>query len=288
MSEMERVSFTNTIKVLAKWDVILILPKDVNPIRFEKIRKTEKLNFRIGQLPAGMMGSIEKYNQMCLNPGFYKMFRNYEFILMAHMDAWIFKDDLEYWLDSGFDYIGAPLFLNKRKRNILQKVRNKKINNLWGTMIPEVGNGGLCLRRVSTHLEILNQKTSEFDYRLFFVYLFFLIRNSRWKYLIIFVKHLIEAVKNPDFYRSEHLIYEDVFISGVLNLLNRPFKVAPAGISVGFSVETHQKQILTMESRFTLPFGVHGWDKVFTIEEITRLSKNKSVLSRKFNCGFDK
>jgi hypothetical protein len=288
MSEMERVSFSNTIKVLAKWDVILILPKNINLIRFEKIRKSEKLNFRIGHLPAGMMGSIEKYNQMCLNPGFYKMFGNYEFILMAHMDAWIFRDDLERWLDSGFDYIGAPLFLSHRKRNILQKVRNKKINNLWGNMIPEVGNGGLCLRRVSTHMAILNQKNSSFDYELFFVYLIFLIRNSQWKYVIIFIKHLIEALKNADFYRSKHLIYEDVFISGVLNLLNRPFKVAPAGISLAFSIETHQKQILTTESRFTLPFGVHGWDKVFTIEEIMRLSKNETLLSRKFNRRFDK
>jgi hypothetical protein len=288
MSEMERVSFTNTIKVLAKWDAILILPKDINPIRFEKIRTREKLNFRIGHLPAGMMGSIEKYNQMCLHPGFYKMFGNYEFLLIAHMDAWIFKDDLERWLDAGFDYIGAPLFLNQRKRNILQKVRNKKINDLWRTMIPEVGNGGLCLRRVSTHMAILNQKNSGFDHRLFFVYLIFLIRNSQWKNGIIFVKHLIEALKNTETYRSKHLVYEDVFISGVLNLLNRPFKVAPAGISVAFSIETHQKQILTTESRFSLPFGLHGWDKVFTIEEMMRLSKNKTLISRKFNRGFDK
>jgi hypothetical protein len=216
------------------------------------------------------------------------MFGNYEFILIAHMDAWIFKDDLEYWLESGFDYIGAPLFLNQRKRNILQKVRNKKMNNLWKSMIPEVGNGGLCLRKVSTHMAILNLKRSKFDYQLFFVYLIFLIRNSEWKKIIILVQHLIEALRDTDFYRSKHLVYEDVFISGVLNLLNRTFKVAPAGISVAFSIETHQKQILTTESRFTLPFGVHGWEKVFTTEEIMRLSKNKALLSRKFNRRFDK
>jgi hypothetical protein len=137
-------------------------------------------------------------------------------------------------------------------------------------------------------MAILNLKRSKFDYQLFFVYLIFLIRNSEWKKIIILVQHLIEALRDTDFYRSKHLVYEDVFISGVLNLLNRTFKVAPAGISVAFSIETHQKQILTTESRFTLPFGVHGWEKVFTTEEIMRLSKNKALLSRKFNRRFDK
>ena len=287
MSDAEHLSLINTIKTLKAWDVLLILPKHVDASGFERIRRKEKVKFRIANLPSGMMGSIERYNQMCLNPKFYEMFEKFEYLLIVHLDAWIFKDELDRWLDSEFDYVGAPLFLPQRGRNLFQKVRNKKVNNLWRHMIPEVGNGGLSLRKVSAHIEVLNHDKARLDHRLFLVYLHFLIRNFHWKFLGIFLRHLYDAHKNSSEYRKKHLVYEDVFISGVLNLLNRHFKVAPARTSLAFALETHQKQILTTNSNLALPLGLHGWDKVFTINEIARLTENKELLSRRFDFRID-
>ncbi len=38
---------------------------------------------------------------------FYKQFLNYEYILIYQLDAFVFKDELNY-CSQGIDYVGAP------------------------------------------------------------------------------------------------------------------------------------------------------------------------------------
>ena len=52
------------------------------------------------------------------------------------MDAFVFKDELKYWCNLGYDYIGAPWF-------------DRYHESTMDSPIIGVGNGGFSLRRVT-------------------------------------------------------------------------------------------------------------------------------------------
>lgn len=87
--------------------------------------------------------SIVGYSRLLLSELFYSRFASYEFVLILQTDAIILRDELEIWLNSPFDYIGAPwpagheLFVNLGR-----------FGGTWGRKVHvTVGNGGLSLRR---------------------------------------------------------------------------------------------------------------------------------------------
>lgn len=83
------------------------------------------------------------YNSLLLNAGFYECFNNYEYMLIYQPDSWVFRDELEYWCDKGYDYIGAP-YLNISKNE-------DYFNNCL------IGNGGFSLRKIIFFINICNK-----------------------------------------------------------------------------------------------------------------------------------
>ena len=77
-----------------------------------------------------------------LSRNFYKRFYSYDYMLIYQLDAYVFKDELEYWCKKGYDYIGAPwLKLNKLKT--MHEFADP----------PAVGNGGFSLRNIKIAIE---------------------------------------------------------------------------------------------------------------------------------------
>lgn len=109
--------------------------------------------------------SLNAYNKFVLSEEFYSRFSNYDYVLIYQLDAYVFKDELEQWLNKGYDYIGAPWlskkYITSKGRNLLcrlatlfyclcgkrRKYRKYKCYGL-------VGNGGLSLRKVSKMIYI--------------------------------------------------------------------------------------------------------------------------------------
>ena len=73
------------------------------------------------------------YSRLCKSYEFYNRFSNYKYILIYQLDCLIFKDDIDYWCNKDYDYIGAPIVSN----------------NAGWSFVPIVGNGGFSLRKVS-------------------------------------------------------------------------------------------------------------------------------------------
>jgi hypothetical protein len=48
------------------------------------------------------------YSQLLMSKEFYELFIEYDYIIIYQLDCFVFKDSLENWLYTGFDYIGAP------------------------------------------------------------------------------------------------------------------------------------------------------------------------------------
>ena len=139
--DYEILSYKNLITLYAnKYDLIFITPSnDVLQNFFNKIE-----NFNISYLYTYYvtdMSSIEKYSFYLKTPTLYSCLKdNYEYMLIHQLDAFLFKDELDYWCNKEYDYIGAFDFA--RYYNCIN-----------------VFNGGLSLRKISTFYNISMNST---------------------------------------------------------------------------------------------------------------------------------
>lgn len=149
----ERISLEQCLKILSSYDIFLVSPQslDVDPKASSpmKVQKFDDEYFK----------GIRGYNKLMLSETFYQRFAAYDYVLIYQLDAFVFRDELQFWADKGYDYIGGPrihnlystsklgssVLLLKRlyysfTRNEKRAQKMKQYNN--------VGNGGLSLRRV--------------------------------------------------------------------------------------------------------------------------------------------
>lgn len=106
----------------------------------------------------GKKRGIQGYNEMMMSGAFYEMFADCEYILISHTDAWIFRDEVLTWCEKGYDLVAAPWPMRPRYTrfplNLYVKIKRQRAEaqglfnrfRLYG----KVGNGGLCLRKVSS------------------------------------------------------------------------------------------------------------------------------------------
>ena len=104
----ERASLRQTVGVLQEnYPVELLVPcgMDCSAIR----REFSGLPVReVSDEWLGRKNGIAGYNRMMLSAGFYELFRDYEYLLICHTDAWIFRDELADWCRRGYDCVAAP------------------------------------------------------------------------------------------------------------------------------------------------------------------------------------
>lgn len=251
MTKKEEESLKNTLKILDRYDALLILPEGVSTLRYKKLIEVDRLKLSIKVLPTGWMGSIVNYNQMALSADFYRNFEEYEYILICHLDAWVFWDALELWMDCGYDYIGAPWFL-PRVDSSIPTLR---------LMAPQGGNGGLSLRRVQKMIEITSGFKYSFNITLFIKGCYFLLINKRVDLLRIFLKSCKESYENLTSFQKKYNVYEDALISIFMSLFNKNLKVCPAREALHFSTEVNSEEIIATKLGWRMPFGLHGYDK---------------------------
>lgn len=82
----------------------------------------------------------ENYAKFVSEKTFYEYFDSYQYMLIYQLDAFVFYDKLEYWCSLGYDYIGAPFFME-------DFVKEGKM----------VGNGGFSLRKISAMINYINK-----------------------------------------------------------------------------------------------------------------------------------
>ncbi|TKC05632.1 hypothetical protein FA048_18135 [Pedobacter polaris] len=106
---------------------------------------------------------ISGYNQLLLSKGFYSAFKHFEYMLIHQADVYLFKDELHYWCEKDYDYIGSPWFrpekLNRNAIfNLFQQLKlSFKKNKIYADRYNKVGNGGLSLRKISSALNVLEK-----------------------------------------------------------------------------------------------------------------------------------
>jgi hypothetical protein len=227
LTYFETLSLTRCVKVLAKYPVIFIAPYFLNTNVFTAFLTNKEPH--VVRFDEEHFKSIAGYNKLMLSADFYKRFLNYKFILIYQLDAFVFKDDLTYWCNKNYDYIGAPQAAASNAPGDMQFLKNysaviNKINTIFGTQhkISNVGNGGLSLRKTRT--------------------------------FYILLKLLKNKVANWGTYN------EDVFFRYWGNLLFPLFRLPDDETALRFSVETSPKKSLE-KLNYELPFGCHAFEK---------------------------
>lgn len=235
----EAISLKQGLKVLNKYKITFILPKRMKNGKFHyKYGKKYSFNF----FNSENFKSLKTYNYMLLSSWFYKSFLEFDYILIYQLDAFVFKDDLNYWINRDFSYIGAPIFRNNKKLD-------DKIELLG------IGNGGFSLRKVKDFLKVLNSnkrrrsfKKCLEDYKNMNLrfYWFFAI-NAYYKGL---------KFKNI---KENKIINEDILFLEAGKRFSF-FKIPEFKDAINFSFEMDPKKLYILNNE-NLPFGCHAWWK---------------------------
>ncbi|WP_407429656.1 DUF5672 family protein [Arcticibacter sp.] len=207
--------------MLKGYPITLICSKvfDVNDYRNIAVEYSVELD--VERFDPVFFASISGYNKLMLNVDFYRRFSSDKFILIYQTDCFVFKDELEQWCDKNYDYVGAPwpfdtgIWIGHHYPWLARKY----YRTIGKNRVPNVGNGGLSLRKVSSFIKNL----------------------SLFRY----------SVKNWDH-------NEDTFISHCLPIFNPFFSIPSVKQASLFSLDTSPEMYYQLNNH-TLPFGCHGW-----------------------------
>lgn len=131
LTPLEEISLMQVRRVLSRYPQIFFAPEKFSysgdTITFER----------------HFFDSIQSYCRLMMSPRFYEAFKDFDYILIYQLDAFVFYDALEDFCRLGYDYIGAP----------------------WSFIAwhdtkpptPRVGNGGFSLRKVQACRNLVNE-----------------------------------------------------------------------------------------------------------------------------------
>ena len=184
--------------------------------------------------------NIAGYNALMLSDEFYGSFLRYEYLLIHQLDVFVFSDQLQFWCNQSYDYIGAPWLyptssgINMSNISVYLKSYFYRRYNVHRDGLPnakqlhnQVGNGGFSLRKVDKFQQLLNRYRDQVSYYL---------------------------------NRPELEFNEDIFWSIEINRRSTQIKKPSYKEAIKFAIET-EPQIALELNKGKLPFGCHGWDK---------------------------
>ena len=126
----ELASFKQCVNVFGgKYDISVVIPDNINDLCYTSC------GIIVKKFPQKFFSTFQMYNQMCQESSFYKLFSDYDYILIYQTDAFVFYDNLKYFIELGYDYYGAP----------------------WPHHNDKIGNGGFSLRKVSKMIEVCDK-----------------------------------------------------------------------------------------------------------------------------------
>ncbi len=114
---------------------------------YEKVFPTVGWSFH----PEGFFRSISDYSRLLLSDEFYEIYQAYEHMLILQPDAVVLTQTLNDWLQTPYDYIGAP-WPNGWEYGLPIRLRGE-VRTI--TCRAFVGNGGLSLRRPRKIIQLL-------------------------------------------------------------------------------------------------------------------------------------
>lgn len=134
MDSFEIISLQQILRVLGRYDICLVAPESMDVTAYMKYH-----HFFIKRFDDSYFVNVDSYSELLLNMNFYRVFSDYEYMLIYQLDGFVFSDRLQEFCDLSYDYIGAPVpYIG------------------WPKMPSLIGNGGVSLRRIAKCIALLS------------------------------------------------------------------------------------------------------------------------------------
>lgn len=227
-SPEEKRSFLQAYKILKAYPLVVIKPESLDLSGLTDAYPS----ITLVSFPDFYFRGISGYNRLMLSRCFYERFLDCDYILIYQLDAYVFHDSLKDWCERGYDYIGAP-WLQRRiyQRPILSGIMRliHAYHKIKGEpskqdLYDKVGNGGLSLRKTSSHYRVTHEQEERIRFYL-----------SR---------------------KRHHLYNEDVFWATEA----KGFTYPSAREALRFAFDKYPAYCYQL-NHCQLPFGCHAWYK---------------------------
>ena len=247
LNEYEKISIIQLDKVLKNYPIALVHFPELNIKNVISLFQHNHNIFSV-TFPKQYFKSPQTYNRLLTSLKFFKDFGKYDFFLMYHTDAYVFKDELEYWCNKDYDYIGAPIY-----------EYNGTINPPDENYIC-VGNGGFSLHKVDSAIKVLKTLRKIYPIKDLVKWYYKYNWKGRIKYLPYFLRVLLGFGGNSHHLLNYIRINEDIFWGKYVPEAFQDFKVAPFEEASKFGMEYNCEKLLKLNN-YRLPFGCHQWFK---------------------------
>lgn len=244
LKEEEKISLKQLEKHLGDYPKYLLMPEGLG---------ASMDGFAVKEIDRRFFGSAANHNRLLFTPRFWSMFREYEYVLMYHLDALVFRDELTEWCSSGVDYIGAPWI--------------RSAQTPW-VETERCGNGGFALYRIPSVTEVLVKRWTG-DPRLLLI--------DRFAGHLDLLKRWLEGLPERHFlrrlpgdwlpelvHRLDHIEVNkrpNDYFWAMDAVRHKPdFTVGSVEQGLRFAFEADPRGCLT-RNEGRLPFGAHAWER---------------------------
>jgi hypothetical protein len=237
LTDEERISLRHLTYFLGKYDKYALVPEGV---------KVNYSGFETKPLSRKYFGNPAANDRLMLSRDFYEAFAAYKYVLIYHLDALVFSDQLLGWCDTDLDYIGPPWI---------------PCEDAPWVKVPRVGNGGFNLRKVESYLRVMNSTKRAVDpaeyWSMFhagkpwylqalnlprkFLKQLRLFNGVRWE--------IFRWKKADEFFWADRAVH-----------YYPQFKVASVEQGLRFAFEVAPKLCFELNG-YKLPFGCHAWTR---------------------------
>jgi hypothetical protein len=242
LSEDEKVSLWHLEKYLSAYDRYFIMPESLD---------FQVDGFKEKRFHSSYFGSVDAHRKLLFSRKFYETFQEYGFLLIYHLDALVFSDQLKEWCNMGFDYVAPPWI----KHPEAPYSGNQEYEG-------KVGNGGFSLRKIDSFLSIIDSKAIWQRHPVRRIKRALRYAKSMRKYYIFFEALLYNHYKYNGVKQEmdAYVHNEDHFWPNRASHYHQPFKVAPVNIALQFAFECVPRHCYELNDR-QLPFGCHAWNR---------------------------
>lgn len=250
LDENLSTTLLHNAKQVKGYKLEIILPESCSADWYLDFFRENSIKGSVRLVSNDYFGSPAAVNKMGTDAAFYMMYEDYDYILICHLDAWIFSNQLNYWMNKGYDFIGAPLFLPEDPNT-----------HFLSRMAPFGSNGGLSLRRVFSCIQVLQTFKPRRSYPRILQATLFLAKNRQWQMINILFRLLKELSRDWRATCEKYNIYEDVFFTVIAPLCGNSFSVPSGRVAMRFACEVNYPGIQKNILRLAPPLGIHGYDK---------------------------
>lgn len=258
----EELAFRHVRHYLGRYDKYVLIPESHQALY---------PGFLPRRFPDRFFGSARAHGALLLSEDFYQAFRDYEFVLIHHLDALVFNDRLAEWCAAGYDYIGAPWLISPDTPHITES---------------KVGNGGLSLRRVDSFLRVLRSQQYFVDpdeyWRKYAARTTALERLVNWPRKLLKRLLAFNDVRWHVRWALRDDVHEDRFWAEFATHYDPAFRIAPVAVAMRFAFEAEPRRCFERIGQ-QMPFGAHRWqnfDRSFFEPHLLRHGPGSAVRQR--------